>query len=611
MEEYVGKVWHRWVTRAADRGFPDAAVELETVRGRIGVLFRAFGGDGGLKVEPAPATQYGARRHLLQAVAGTATAATLAWRDVETLYLPPRIDLFPDAGLNRDLYTWLAAMAAADAAPHLPLPWLARNQQLTTEVLARFTGLAESYRRLLDAHLAFRPDPEALPPDEAAQERAIRAALTEPGVPLELPWAQRLPQPVPLWLHPSPPLLTARAANEDDVEAAPQPGESKEVADKRRRRAERVEMPDGKGGLIAIRMETILSWAEYVKVDRSTDDDEDENAERAADDMDVLAVARDGKASSQRLRFDLDLPSAEYDDIPLGEGITLPEWDFRKRVLKPDHCRIQPMVARDAGSLELPAPLRRPARRLRAQFEALARTRQWVRGQADGSEVDLDAYLRFLADRHHGRVMGEPRLYRELRDGARDLACLLLADLSLSTDAAVNDNARVIDVIRDSLHLFAEALAATGDRFAMYGFSSKKRSHVRVHTLKQFDERADGRIRGRINAIRPGYYTRMGAAIRHATGLLAAQPAHRQLLLILTDGKPNDLDQYEGRYGVEDTRVAVQEARRLGLQPFCVTIDREAGEYLPHLFGPDGFVVIRNPEELPRRLPQLYARLTA
>jgi nitric oxide reductase NorD protein len=129
--------------------------------------------------------------------------------------------------------------------------------------------------------------------------------------------------------------------------------------------------------------------------------------------------------------------------------------------------------------------------------------------------------------------------------------------------------------------------------------------------LKTFDEPYNAGVRGRINAIKPGYYTRMGTAIRHASGLLAEQPAGRRLLLLLTDGKPNDLDKYEGRYGIEDTRHALKQARDLGLQPFCVTVDQQAGEYLPHLFGSGGYVVIHCPSQLPRELPLLYARLTA
>jgi len=119
----------------------------------------------------------------------------------------------------------------------------------------------------------------------------------------------------------------------------------------------------------------------------------------------------------------------------------------------------------------------------------LAPARTWHRGQQDGSEIDLEAYLRFCGERAAGQAVAGDRLYREMRCGARDLACILLADLSLSTDAWVNDHSRVIDVIRDSLFLFAESLQATGDRFAMYGFSSRRRDPVRFHQLKQFDER--------------------------------------------------------------------------------------------------------------------------
>ena len=210
----------------------------------------------------------------------------------------------------------------------------------------------------------------------------------------------------------------------------------------------------------------------------------------------------------------------------------------------------------------------------------------------------------------HVHPHGEDALYRDQRSGARDLACLLLADLSLSTDTYVDDRHRVIDVIRDSLYLFAESLSATGDPFALYGFSSRKRDPVRFHRIKGFDQPYDAGALGRIGAIKPGYYTRMGAAIRHARSLLEPQPAERRLLLLLSDGKPNDLDRYEGRYGIEDTRHAVQEARRAGLQPFCVTIDEKGNDYLPYLFGSGGYLVIRRPQELPGKLPMLYARLT-
>jgi nitric oxide reductase NorD protein len=240
----------------------------------------------------------------------------------------------------------------------------------------------------------------------------------------------------------------------------------------------------------------------------------------------------------------------------------------------------------------------------------MAPARIWHRAQMEGQDIDLDAYIKYTSDRAAGQQIAADNLYREIRSGNRDLACLLLADLSLSTDAHINDRHRVIDVIRDSLYLFAESLHATGDRFSMLGFSSRKRDPIRIHNIKSFNEPYNANIRGRIEAIKPGYYTRLGAAIRYATQLLAAEGNGRRLLLIISDGKPNDLDQYEGRYGIEDTRQAVSSAKSQGLLPFCITIDKKANDYLPHLFGKRNYAVIRHPEKLPQALPKLYSQLT-
>jgi nitric oxide reductase NorD protein len=610
VEEHVGALWHRLITRLAQTRHPEAAVRLADVAGIVGIMFRALGGDGGLQVEAAEATGIRSRRGWLQRIAGTGCDVELAWRDERSLRLPGVVDWFADPALNRELYLWLAALAVNDDGR--AGEWLARSQRLVRVALARWPGLRPRWARLVAAHLAQRPEPDRLPPAEAARERAIRAALAEPGSVAALPVARGDAFPVPLWLHPASPEppRSVPPARDDDGEGE-RAGATRRLEDARRRKAERVEQPQGNRGLVTIRMENIFTVGEFVNVDRGAEDEDDlERAATAAKDMDRIAVSRSRKASASRLKFDLDLPAEAHDDLVLDDGILVPEWDWKKARLQPDHCRIVSMLAADAPALALPAHLRRPARRLRSQFQALAPARTWHRRLADGPEIDLDAYLRFAADRVAGCGTAADGLYRALRAGSRDLACLLLADLSLSTDTWVDDHHRVIDVIRDSLFLFGESLAATGDRFAVLGFSSRRRDPVRVHTLKGFDEPYGAAVRGRIAVIRPGYYTRMGAAVRHGTELLRAQPSNRRLLLLLTDGKPNDIDKYEGRYGIEDTRHAVLAARRLGLQPFCVTIDDRGNDYLPHLFGSDGYVVIRRPSELPARLPALYARLT-
>jgi nitric oxide reductase NorD protein len=610
MEELVGKVWHNWVTRTAAGHYPEAAVKLAEVEKTVGILFRAFGGDPGLKVAAATAETHGARRRWLQRLAGTGEKQALARRDAETLRLPPEIAAFPDKALNRDLYLWLAALAASDVAPELP--WFIRNQRASQAALANYPGLAARYSRLVAAHLAARIAPAELQADEAAQESAIRQALLEPasvdGLPPLNSRASRPPQPVLLWLIAAEAPVAGQVA--DPGEQLPREGSSGSDPGKDAHKAEQVEAPDNKAPVLAsFRAESLPTWAEYVRVNRAYDDDEDPNARNVANDLDKLSLTRDGQTAVSRVRFDLDLPSAAEDDTPIGPGIALPEWDYRKALLLPKHCHLQPMIAHDAGRAALPPELAATARKLRGQFAALAPQRRWLKAQPDGAELDVDACVRNHADRHSGHTP-ETGGYLAQARCERDLACLLLADLSMSTDAWISDTHRIVDVIRDSLLLFSEAMTATGDRFGIYGFSSLRRQNIRFHLLKDFNGRYDDAARARILAIKPGFYTRMGAALRQAASILYEQQAGRRLLLIITDGKPNDLDLYDSRYGIEDTRMAVYEARRMGLTPFCVTIDREAGTYLPYLFGPAGFCVIRKPEELPRRLPLLYAQLT-
>ncbi|OWW20469.1 nitric oxide reductase activation protein NorD [Noviherbaspirillum denitrificans] len=610
MEEFVGGLWDKLITRTAYRGFPKARVELKDMEKIAPVFFRALGGDAGLNIRSGTATTHGGRRSWMERVAGIGEKTELAWTDDTTLHLPASIDLYPEQALNRELYLWLIALAAHDVAPDEA--WIVRNQQAARATLEALPGMQGRYSRLVEAELARRIVPAKLPKDEADAEQAIRDALFNPGSVTEFTPGQRAPFPVPLWLHPEPPQAQGERRKAGHAEPQqPEGGKVTKDEEARKRSAENVDMPKPDSPFVLLfRAESLFSWAEYVKVNRSLDEDDNDDAAQAANDLDVLSVANDGKTTASRIRFDLDLPAEADDDHVLADGILLPEWDYRKRQLQPAHCRLQMLLARDAQACDLPVELRPTARHLRSQFQALVSQRARLRAQASGSDLDLDACVRFAAEKASGMPTAEPGLYIDSRKQQRDLSCLLLADLSLSTDAWINNDARVIDVIRDSMMLFGEALGATGDRFALYGFSSVRRENVRCHLLKGFDERYGSEVRGRLAAMKPGFYTRMGAAIRHSAAILSKQKSSRKLLLILTDGKPNDLDKYEGRYGIEDTRVAVQEARRMGLTPFCVTIDDKAGEYLPHLFGANGYVVVRDAQTLPKVLPGLYVQLT-
>ncbi|VVP17461.1 hypothetical protein PS858_03629 [Pseudomonas fluorescens] len=605
LEEWVGSVWHRFITRRASPDFPEARVELASLQRPLALLFRAMGGASGVGVEAASDRDLLLRRNLLQQIAGTCKQVPLAWCDEANLRLPASLAVFPEVALNEELYRWLALLAAqAGQMRH----WGRDNQRWTQQLLQRFPALRARYKRLVDAHLQLRPDPSSLTASEAALERTLCQALREPGSVEHFPRSERAAWPLPLWLYPPQNLASPQAADlgdESEESLTTSPGEQKGG----RKRATRIDESTRDGGLLIVRLENLFSWTEHVDLDRWSDDSEDPDAAKVAQDLDELTLSRTRLRKGGGLKLHLDLPPADVDDIPLGEGIKLPEWDYRKQQMQDGFVNLQMMVPRDCEAQPLPSRLKASARRLRRQFEHVRNDRQWLRQQPQGSELDLQAWLDFHVEREHGQC-AERGLFMEQRQTRRDLACLLLADVSMSTDAHLNDEHRVIDVIRDSLLLFGETLSVLGDDFALYGFSSLRRQQVRMQELKSFTQRYDDSTRGRIQGLKPGYYTRMGAAIRQATQLLGKSKRRSKLLLLLTDGKPNDLDVYEGRYGVEDTREAVREARRQGLTPFCITIDREAGDYLPYMFGANGYTLIRQPEQLPLRLPQLYRQLT-
>jgi len=609
LEEHVGQIWNGFINRASDTHYADEAVYLKDVKKSLGIIFRAMGGNTSLNLDSSSATQNHSRKSFLKRIAGSETKIELSWQDENSLRLPYKIDIFPKKSLNKKLYVWLTAISAADTLH--PGPWVERNQQLTINTLRRFPGLQHDYRILLEAQLDLRPDINSLPADEAQQEQLIQQALKHPAKPVTLNIANRPPQAVFLWLHPSPPQSTvSKPSNNNDEEPSDKKKQKKDE-EQRKRIGEREDVEnEKKDGLLAIRYENIFSWGEFIKLDRSSEEDDLDTAAEAIKDMDIVHVTEDEKSVASTLKFDLDLPSAANDDLPLGEGILLNEWDYKKQRYREDYCCLQEMVSNSTKDCELPEHLKKTSRRLRSQFESIMPSRIWFKAQADGSELDIDAYMQFSTERRRGSGEMTANMYKNLRTSHRDMSCLLLADLSLSTDSWVNNDARIIDVIQDSLYLFSETLSTSGDKLAIHGFSSRNRNHVRYNLIKQFDEKYNACIRGRIKAIKPGYYTRMGAAIRHASEQLDQQDTSQKLLLIMTDGKPNDLDIYEGRYGIEDTRMALNEARKKGQQAFCVTIDDTAGEYLPYLFGASNYVVIRNIMELPAKLPVLYAQLT-
>lgn len=602
MEEWIGERWHRWITRQASTGVPAAAVKFDDVKAAVAALLHAGGGHQRLAC--AAPIGVGGQRTWLQRVAGTGKRAALAQIDDDVLALPDVVARFGDSTLNRDLYLWWAALASC---MDTQLPWLPANVLATRDALWRFPGMRGRWERLCGAELASRRMSDD--PQRNAFEEQLRVQLGISDGTLDagaLGCTREQLAPVWLWLVPFRQpgnLATANDAGSD----ADTP--SRQMQAERRRERELTAEQSRNPLLLAPKGESLTTFADPFSIDRAHDDDDDGSADIAAQEMEALAIQRGKERVAARVRFDLDLPASASDDIPAGQPETLPEWNWRSQTLLPARVSLQPLAHRDAGIAWSPdAKLRATAQRVRRRLADQRAVLAWQHGCSDGDEVDFDAWVRLAGERRSGHT-GTDAVYQRQAAIRRELATLLLADLSLSTDAHANDRQRIIEVIRDALYVFAESLHASGDAFSISGFSSLRRT-LRWYDLKRFGERWTPATLARIGRIRPGYYTRMGAAIRAATRRLATRDERQRLLLILTDGKPHDVDGYEGRYGMADTRRAVHEARAAGLIVFAVSIDQEAGAVMPELFGHAGWAWVPEPDALAERLASLYAQLT-
>ena len=218
------------------------------------------------------------------------------------------------------------------------------------------------------------------------------------------------------------------------------------------------------------RFEALIAASEMVNLDRDVDDDEADAARQAADDMDELTLGQNDRRVASALKLDLDLPREAADSAPITAELTYPEWDYRRRTWRPDHCRVvaEPAAEEGAAWVADDAALRR-IRQVRRHFEALRPRRMILTAQADGDDLDLAALVRARADLRSGNAASD-RIYTAARTLARDLSVAVLVDVSLSTDGVIEDS-RIIDVEKEALVAFSQGLRACGDEHAIFTFT--------------------------------------------------------------------------------------------------------------------------------------------
>ena len=326
------------------------------------------------------------------------------------------------------------------------------------------------------------------------------------------------------------------------------------------------------------------------------------------------------------------------------------EWDFRAADYKPRWCRVQERPLDEGGDAYFDDTLREHAalvNETRKQFELLKpELFRKIKRLLDGEEFDLDAVIDHAIERKTGHSYTD-KIYWRRNKVERDVAVAFLLDMSASTDEEIEKRKqkymddegfdddprkyfqwlaqrraqqsiappkRIIDLEKESTVLFIKALETIGDSYGIYGFSGYGRDNVEFYVIKDLTEQFNDKVKKRIDKVSPIRSTRMGPAIRHATAKLDAYDAKVKILMLVSDGRPQDhgygRDRTEKEYAIHDTKQALLEARRKGITPFALTVDKEGHDYLGQMCADMGYEVVADIEQLPQRLPTLYRRLT-
>ncbi|UCB55626.1 MAG: nitric oxide reductase activation protein [Thiotrichales bacterium] len=282
------------------------------------------------------------------------------------------------------------------------------------------------------------------------------------------------------------------------------------------------------------------------------------------------------------------------------------EWNFKRQHYHKDWCVLREIDVQPVYDSFVEDTLEKYSKllkSLRNTFEYLRGEDKLLKKQPHGDDIDIDALVEAYADVKSGLEMSN-RLFTKMHKEERNVAVIFMVDMSGSTKGWINR------AEREALILLAEVLEVLQDRYAIYGFSGMTRKRCELFRIKAFDDAYDAETRARISNIQPQDYTRMGVFIRHVIRHFSEVEASTKLLITLSDGKPDDYDTYRGEYGVEDTRQALFEARRDGIHAFCITIDEEARDYLPHMYGAANYTVIDDVASLPTKISDIYRRLT-
>ena len=284
-----------------------------------------------------------------------------------------------------------------------------------------------------------------------------------------------------------------------------------------------------------------------------------------------------------------------------------PEWDVHHRRYRPQWCTVIELeleLEPESGDLSRLPP--RDTRSLRRALARLGTELERHHRQPQGEDLDLDAVVNSYVEVRAGSFPDDA-IYIESQRSRRDLSVLVLLDISGSAGEPSGSGGLVHDHQVSAAADLTAALHEVGDRVALCGFRSQGRSAVHIFPVKRFDEGLSTLTEGRLRGLRPGGFTRVGAAIRHGAATLEQQGGTgRRLLVVLSDGFAYDHG-YEGSYGEADARRALSEARRRGTGCLCLSIASTTdAEALRRVFGTAAYAALGRADDMAGAIAPLF-----
>ena len=448
-EEAIGKNWDSFLTKRVTKIYKSEIIQFSDISKHLIIFYHLLGGDQAKELKVTDKRYVQRDRTLLEKISFFSNEFFLPWQDDNAIYLPSSCGYFPSKAQNELYYYWIVAMIVRVnvTAQNLEQENIKAQEYLTN----RYDGLKLFY--------------------ENANHYLVK----------QFKQLKTDDYPNPLWVYPSLNLNSKTIPNDEDEQL--QSAQNKDKTDElnMKKKANQIDDTKETNGFLVFLPESLMSIFEQVNVDRMEDDSFDEDALYHAEDLDEITIGKKLANLSSRVKMDLDLEPDMTEIYPLGKGHLIDEWDYRKKSYLINYVRIKPQVTVNITPIKLPQRLKRMVKKIQGELDLLELDRIKNDRLPYGDELNIDTWIDYKG--HQNKSTHHQNFYTSYEKKTRDMATLILADVSLSTEGGITQDVRIIDVIKDGLMVFSEALEKLNDKFAIYSFSSLQNKKVYIANL--------------------------------------------------------------------------------------------------------------------------------